>query len=785
MSNTGNATMHVTAVSVTGDPEISLTTPGSFQIASGGGDETVTVQCSAVNGGSYAATLSVTHDAVGSPASYPVTCDVAEPGFASSPAPGATLSLATLAGTPTSTDVVVSETSDATLSVSNVAVTGDPELALSTASSFQIADGGASVTVTVECSAVLVGTYTGTLTITHDADGSPASYAVSCEVAPVPVQGYSSSPAPGATLNLGTVAGTPTTTDVVVSETGNTTLVVTSVAVSGDAALSLVTPSSFQIADGGASETLTVQCSSAQVGTYTGSLTVTHGGDGSPAIYPISCSVTAVPMPGFASDPAPESTIPITTVAGTPLSSNIVVSETGNLPLVVSDVSLTGDPEISLLTPTSFTIADGDPSQAVSVQCDAANAGDYSATLTISHNAFAPGSPLIRTHVEQATYTIDCTVSAAAAPGYASVPSVGATIPMITGRGIPADERITVSDSGNAILEVSDIEVTGDAAITLTSATSFVLDYRAPSHDITFRCASATSGSFAAVITVHHNAGASAQYAVSCNVGGIAGDTRGDFDGDGHPDLVWEDQRDGSLSVWLMNGAQRLAQRPLDPSHTPGASWHVVGSGDFNGDAKADLLLQNSSTGAMKVWFMNAMHKFGEADVTPSSIADPKQVVVAVADMNGDGRPDVVRQVPGKMPMNVVFLKGASVLGQTSINPDKASKTSAKVLGAPDLDDDGKPDFLFTNKGQLMVMFMDGVTRTGTASLDPSAAPTTKDMLVGNADFNGDGKTDLLFENRKSGALVLWTMNGIHRLNAVPTAPAKEVDPHLVIAAPR
>jgi len=560
--------------------------------------------------------------------------------------------------------------------------------------------------------------------------------------------------------------------------------VVSSVAVTGDAELTLVTPSSFSIADGGDPATITVGCSSAAVGTYTGSLTVVHGAGGSPAIYPISCSVTAVPVAGFSSDPAPDSAIPIAAVSGTPQSSNIIVSETGNLPLIVSNVSLVGDPEISLLTPTSFTIADGDPAQAVTVQCDAAIAGDYSATLTITHNAVAIGVPSYSLY-PQATYTIDCTVTPSAAPGYASVPSVGSTIPMITGRGIPADERITVSDSGNAILEVSDIEVDGDPAISLTSATSFVLDYRAPSHDITFRCASAVSGSFTSVITVHHNAGASAQYAVSCTVGGVAGDTRGDFDGDGHPDLVWEDQRNGSLSVWLMNGAQRLAQRPLDPSRTPGASWHVMGSGDFNGDAKADLLLQNANTGAMKVWFMNGLHKFGEADVTPSSINDPKQVVIAVADMNGDGLPDVVRQVLGKMPMNVVFLKGASVLGQASINPDKASKTSAKVLGAPDLNGDGKPDFLFANKGQLTVWFMDGVTRTGTASLDPSAAPTTKDMLVGNADFNGDGKTDLLFENRKSGALVLWTMNGIHRLNAVPTAPAKEVDPHLVIAAPR
>jgi hypothetical protein len=32
---------------------------------------------------------------------------------------------------------------------------------------------------------------------------------------------------------------------------------------------------------------------------------------------------------------------------------------------------------------------------------------------------------------------------------------------------------------------------------------------------------------------------------------------------------------------------------------------HLVGTGDFNGDGKADLLFQNTSTGTPVVWTMN------------------------------------------------------------------------------------------------------------------------------------------------------------------------------------
>ena len=36
----------------------------------------------------------------------------------------------------------------------------------------------------------------------------------------------------------------------------------------------------------------------------------------------------------------------------------------------------------------------------------------------------------------------------------------------------------------------------------------------------------------------------------------------------------------------------------------PGPSWHVVGTGDFNGDGKSDILLQNTN-GEVAIWEMN------------------------------------------------------------------------------------------------------------------------------------------------------------------------------------
>jgi hypothetical protein len=79
-----------------------------------------------------------------------------------------------------------------------------------------------------------------------------------------------------------------------VSETGDATLNVTGVTVTGtDAARFTPSPTSFSIADGGAAQTVTVTCDGSSVGTFTATLNVAHNATGSPATYPLSCVISA------------------------------------------------------------------------------------------------------------------------------------------------------------------------------------------------------------------------------------------------------------------------------------------------------------------------------------------------------------------------------------------------------------------------------------------------------------------------------------------------------------
>ncbi len=98
----------------------------------------------------------------------------------------------------------------------------------------------------------------------------------------------------------------------------------------------------------------------------------------------------------------------------------------------------------------------------------------------------------------------------------------------------------------------------------------------------------------------------------------------GDFNDDGKADMLWRNAS-GQISEWQMNGSAIAASEFITSQGTvvaPDASWHIVQIGDFNGDARSDILWRSDS-GAMAEWLMNGSQV--TASLTPSLANVPVQ----------------------------------------------------------------------------------------------------------------------------------------------------------------
>jgi hypothetical protein len=85
------------------------------------------------------------------------------------------------------------------------------------------------------------------------------------------------------------------------------------------------------------------------------------------------------------------------------------------------------------------------------------------------------------------------------------------------------------------------------------------------------------------------------------------------------------------------------------------AHWDIAGVGDFNGDGNPDILLKNSTTGEMLVWFMKGIALKNTASI---SGLPPPWNVATVGDFNGDGSPDILWLNPVTGEVVVWYMDG-------------------------------------------------------------------------------------------------------------------------------
>jgi hypothetical protein len=239
-----------------------------------------------------------------------------------------------------------------------------------------------------------------------------------------------------------------------------------------------------------------------------------------------------------------------------------------------------------------------------------------------------------------------------------------------------------------------------------------------------------------------------------------------DVNGDGKPDAVVAHQclsatncDTGAVSVLLGNGdgTFRAAQ-----SYSSGA-WNSlsVAVADINGDTKPDLIIASrdrngsvADTGLISVMFGNGDGTFRAPVLYKSGGIGAWSV--AVEDVNGDGIPDLLVANYCRDQVHCAVVSD-SVVGVLLGNGNGTFQTAQTYItggfgtdfvAVADMNRDGKPDLIISNgyHNTIGVLLGNGDGSFQTASIYPSGGKVPKAIVV--ADFNGDGKLDVAVTNQ-------------------------------------
>jgi len=198
---------------------------------------------------------------------------------------------------------------------------------------------------------------------------------------------------------------------------------------------------------------------------------------------------------------------------------------------------------------------------------------------------------------------------------------------------------------------------------------------------------------------------------------------RGDFNGDGQTDILWRNSSNGQNRVWYMNLKTKTGEALLDPPIVANQNWQIVGTGDFNSDGHVDILWRNPSTGEVGVWYMDGITRQGMGFTV--SQTDPNWRIVGTGDFNGDGKPDILWRNSSTGEVGVWYMDGITYqsYGLTVSETDQ----NWKIVGIGDFNGDIKPDILWRNSstGENRVWYMDGMQKTGEDELLPAVTDTS------------------------------------------------------------
>lgn len=228
----------------------------------------------------------------------------------------------------------------------------------------------------------------------------------------------------------------------------------------------------------------------------------------------------------------------------------------------------------------------------------------------------------------------------------------------------------------------------------------------------------------------------------------------GDFNGDGIFDLVLPNDIDNDYDIRL-GRADGTFGSAISTALSSSVSEFALG--DVNGDGRLDMVGRFRSSATVSVLLGNGDGTFQAASSLTTSNNNQS---IRLADFDGDGSLDVATYENVANPdVNIYYGNGNGTFNSTPTTLDTGATAAGGSLEVADLNNDGRPDLLVADSAAGATILLNQGNRTYASAVTYTTGGAQNFQVRAN-DLNGDGLLDLLTGHNAGLQVRLNTGNG-------------------------
>jgi VCBS repeat-containing protein len=219
-----------------------------------------------------------------------------------------------------------------------------------------------------------------------------------------------------------------------------------------------------------------------------------------------------------------------------------------------------------------------------------------------------------------------------------------------------------------------------------------------------------------------------------------------DLNGDGKLDIAVSNYDLSNVSVLLGDGAGGFSAPANYSTSAGGSDTDTLAAGDINGDGKLDLVAGNFGSGKLAILLGNGDGTYQPATFsTAGELGNPGRI--AIADLNGDGKLDVVSSDVNYANINVQLGNGDGTFAAATFFDAGIGQNSVAIA---DINGDGKLDIVATSSSsfagadKIFVLLGNG---DGTFQTHQDFATGSDPRHLAIGDVNNTGGFDVVVAN--------------------------------------